>query len=88
MVERGKSSDTSLEKMASNQSLKKVKKIQETPIHITLEDIQGLNGKLTILDRFIIKCIEKSLPIFKTLNFFSRKVTFGGSWKSKRPFAH
>ncbi|GJR00631.1 reverse transcriptase domain-containing protein [Tanacetum coccineum] len=41
-----------------------------------LKDVQKLNGKLAILNRFLSKSAEKSLPFFKTLKKCTKKGDF------------
>ncbi|GJY59558.1 reverse transcriptase domain-containing protein [Tanacetum coccineum] len=41
-----------------------------------LKDVQKLNGKLTSLNRFLAKSVEKSLPFFKTLKKCTKKSDF------------
>ncbi|KAI3779114.1 hypothetical protein L2E82_08633 [Cichorium intybus] len=45
----------------------KVKDLVETPTPTTLKDMQGLNGKLTALGRFVAKSAERAVPLFHTL---------------------
>nr|GEV88713.1 reverse transcriptase domain-containing protein [Tanacetum cinerariifolium] len=45
----------------------KTQAIINMPYPQTLKEVQGLNGKLASLNRFLSKATEKSLPFFKTL---------------------
>ncbi|KAI3708072.1 hypothetical protein L2E82_37106 [Cichorium intybus] len=45
----------------------KVQDLVETTTPATLKDMQGLNGKLTALGRFVAKSAEKAIPLFNTL---------------------
>nr|GEX03715.1 reverse transcriptase domain-containing protein [Tanacetum cinerariifolium] len=42
----------------------------------TIKEVQSLNGKLALLKRFLSKCVEKSLPFFKTLKGCLEKKDF------------
>nr|KAJ0225400.1 hypothetical protein LSAT_V11C100041220 [Lactuca sativa] len=44
-----------------------VDELMETPPLNTLRDVQGLNGKLTALSRFVSKSDDKAMPLFHTL---------------------
>ncbi|GKC94832.1 reverse transcriptase domain-containing protein [Tanacetum coccineum] len=62
----------------------KVDTVLSLPSPKCLKDVQKLNGKLAILNRFLTKSAEKSLPFFKTLKNSQRKVIFIGPRKRKR----
>ncbi|GKE51516.1 reverse transcriptase domain-containing protein [Tanacetum coccineum] len=51
----------------------KVDVVLSLPSPKCLKDVQSLNGKLAILNRFLAKSAEKSLPFFKTLKKCTRK---------------
>ena len=48
-------------------SPEKIKDFLETKSPKSLKEVQGLNGKLTALGRFLAKSAEKALPLFQTL---------------------
>ncbi|XP_023748530.1 uncharacterized protein LOC111896779 [Lactuca sativa] len=54
----------------------KVDDFIETPAPGTLRDVQGLNGKLTTLSRFISKSADKAMPLFHTLKGCIEKSNF------------
>lgn len=45
----------------------KISKLEETPSPNTLRDAQGMNRKLTTLNRFISKLAEQAMNLFHTL---------------------
>lgn len=55
---------------------KKISELKETPSPNTLRDAQGLNVKLTTLNRFISKSAEKAIPLFYTLKGCIEKSNF------------
>ncbi|GJU32859.1 reverse transcriptase domain-containing protein [Tanacetum coccineum] len=54
----------------------KVDAVLSLPSPKCLKDVQKLNGKLAILNRFLAKSAEKSLPFFKTLKKCTKKSDF------------
>ncbi|GJX01849.1 reverse transcriptase domain-containing protein [Tanacetum coccineum] len=52
----------------------------------TIKEVQSLNGKLTALNRFLSKSIEKSLPFFKTLKGCLDKKDFTWIRKADKAF--
>nr|GEV47774.1 reverse transcriptase domain-containing protein [Tanacetum cinerariifolium] len=52
----------------------------------TIKEVQGLNGKLASLNRFISKSAEKSLPLFKTLKKCIKKSDFHWTPYAKQAF--
>ena len=57
-------------------SLTKVDEFIETLSPGTLRDAQSLNGKLTALSRFIMKSVDKAMPLFHTLKGCIEKSNF------------
>ena len=49
------------------ENIEKVKAILDMTSPRTVKEVQRLTGKITALNRFISKAIDKCLPFFKTL---------------------
>lgn len=54
----------------------KISELEETPLPSMPRDPQGLNGKLTTLNRFISKSAEKAMPLFHMLKGCIEKNNF------------
>ena len=59
----------------------KIDELKDTPSPSTLSDAQGLNGKLTALNHYISKPVEKDMPLFHTLKGCIEKNNF--RWTSE-----
>ncbi|GJS38676.1 reverse transcriptase domain-containing protein [Tanacetum coccineum] len=59
----------------------KIEALLQLPSPRTIKEVHSLNGKLTSLNRFLSKSVEKSLPLFKTLKKCINKSDF--HWTSK-----
>nr|GEV52552.1 reverse transcriptase domain-containing protein [Tanacetum cinerariifolium] len=52
----------------------------------TIKEVQSLNGKLVILNRFLSKSAEKSLPLFQTLKKCIKKIDFHWTAEAEQAF--
>lgn len=66
-VEEGQFLGYDVTKEGIQPSLAKISELEVMPSPNTLRDAQGLNGKLTALNRFISKSAEKAMLLFHTL---------------------
>ena len=48
-------------------NLDKIQAIMEMTPPTNIEEVQSLNGKVSALNRFILRAMEKCLPFFRTL---------------------
>ncbi|GKB11544.1 reverse transcriptase domain-containing protein [Tanacetum coccineum] len=64
----------------------KTEVVLQLPSLRTIKEVQGLNGKLASLNRFLSKSAEKSLPLFKTLKKCIKKSDFHWTPDAKQAF--
>nr|GEV91146.1 reverse transcriptase domain-containing protein [Tanacetum cinerariifolium] len=64
----------------------KTEAVLQLPSPRIIKKVQGLNGKLASLNRFISKLAEKSLPLFKTLKKCIKKSYFHWTLDAKQAF--
>ncbi|GJQ99972.1 reverse transcriptase domain-containing protein [Tanacetum coccineum] len=74
-VEEGPFLGHLITKQGIKANLLKVKAITNLTLPRTLKEINGLNGKLAALSRFLSKGLDKSLPLFKALKSCMEKKT-------------
>nr|GEV82660.1 hypothetical protein [Tanacetum cinerariifolium] len=60
--------------------------VLQLPSPRTIKEVQGLNGKLASLNRFLFKSAEKSFLLFKTLKKCIKKSDFHWIMESKQAF--
>lgn len=65
---------------------KKIQAIIDMASPRTLREVQGLNGKLVALGRFLSKSTERSLPFFKTLKGCLHKNDFKWNEEAEKAF--
>nr|GEW16014.1 reverse transcriptase domain-containing protein [Tanacetum cinerariifolium] len=64
----------------------KIAIILQLPSPQTIKEVQGINGKLASLNRFLSKSAEKSLPLFKTLKKSIKKSDFHWTAEAEQAF--
>ncbi|GJU28626.1 reverse transcriptase domain-containing protein [Tanacetum coccineum] len=76
--------------MISSEGIKpcpdKTEAVLQLPSPWTIKEIQGLNRKLAILNRFLSKSMEKYLPLFKTLKKCIKKSDFHWTPEAEQAF--
>nr|GEX90467.1 reverse transcriptase domain-containing protein [Tanacetum cinerariifolium] len=60
--------------------------VRQLPSPRTIKEVQSLNGKLAILNRFLSKSVEKSLPLFQTLKKCIKKSDFHWTAEAEQAF--
>ncbi|GJZ97984.1 reverse transcriptase domain-containing protein [Tanacetum coccineum] len=64
----------------------KTEAVLQLPSPRTIKEVQGFNGKLASLNRFLSKSAEKSFPLFKTLKKCIKKSDFHWTPDAKQAF--
>ncbi|GJU11947.1 reverse transcriptase domain-containing protein [Tanacetum coccineum] len=64
----------------------KIEAVLQLPSPRTVKEVQSLNGKLAGLNKFLSKSVEKSLPLFKTLNKCVKKSDFRWTPEAEQAF--
>ncbi|GJQ99971.1 reverse transcriptase domain-containing protein [Tanacetum coccineum] len=85
-VEEGPFLGHLITKQGIKANLSKVNAITDLTLLRTLKEIQGLNGKLAALSRFLSKGLDKSLPLFKVLKRCMEKKTIQWTTDAEETF--